>query len=148
MKELVIYKPGNVHLNTFVKDGICAYTGGKTVSEYLETIGPDYVCIPYEEALVQITEAEETHYITDFEEITEEEWEDMLNCLPPCKWQRCHGIEFFYMCEMYTGNISSHFARVKGLDGTRCFKARRRITSDYALLAAEIRNQFFTKETV
>ena len=47
-------------------------------------------------------------------ETTEEDFDDMLNCLPPLKWCTINGVEMFCMCEMLTGTYTSQYARCNG----------------------------------
>lgn len=46
-------------------------------------------------------------------ETTEENFLDMLNCLPPMKWCTHNGVEMFCMSEMLTGTYTSQYARFK-----------------------------------
>ena len=47
-------------------------------------------------------------------EITEEDYNDALNVLPPLKWCTKKGVEMFCMCEMYTGSYTTQYARYCG----------------------------------
>ena len=44
-------------------------------------------------------------------ETTEENFEDMLNVLPPKKWCTINGVEMFCMSEMLTGVYTSQYAK-------------------------------------
>ena len=44
-------------------------------------------------------------------EISEEEYNDALNVLPPLKWCTINGIEEFLMSEFYTGVYTTQYAR-------------------------------------
>lgn len=44
------------------------------------------------------------------EEITKEEYNDMLNILPPLKWGTYHNVESFCMSEFYTGTLTNQYA--------------------------------------
>jgi hypothetical protein len=48
------------------------------------------------------------------EEITEEKFHDQLGCLPPENWKQIPGGEYFQMCEYWSGNITSYYARCNG----------------------------------
>lgn len=48
---------------------------------------------------------------TEPEEITEEEFFEALNVLPPMKWHCLLGVESFRMCEFYSGTITTIYAR-------------------------------------
>lgn len=45
-------------------------------------------------------------------ETTEENFNEMLNILPPMKWCTIDGVEMFCMSEMYTGTYTSQYARI------------------------------------
>lgn len=104
--EKVIYQDGQTGIESTVytdKDGIerVAYTGylrkmekDLTVSEYLAD-KPGSACVPFDEALEQIAKAEQSAYIKPWTEITEEQWMDALEVLPPQKWQTVDGVELF-----------------------------------------------------
>ena len=50
-------------------------------------------------------------------EITEEQWDEALNCLPPMRWEHRDGVERFLMVEMLSGSITAQYARL----GSRYF---------------------------
>lgn len=45
-------------------------------------------------------------------ETTAEQFNEMLNCLPPMKWCTIAGVEMFCMSEMYTGTYTNQYARI------------------------------------
>ncbi len=45
------------------------------------------------------------------EEITEEQYEEMFNILPPMRWCTIKGVEMFCMSEMQSGSITNQYAR-------------------------------------
>lgn len=45
-------------------------------------------------------------------ETTEEQFDEMLNILPPLNWCTIDGVEMFCMCEMYTGTYTNQYARI------------------------------------
>ena len=51
-------------------------------------------------------------YVTDPKPITEERFQEALECLPPLQWGRHLGVESFRFMERYTGNITSIYARI------------------------------------
>lgn len=66
-----------------------------TEKEYWEAHNNFYLCKPVEE-------------------ITEEKFYEMLECLPPMLWETHNGCNEFCMSEMYSGNISQQFGRKQG----------------------------------
>ena len=81
-----------------------------------------------------VNQAQGEKYLSEWQEITPDRWDDMLNILPPEKWQTVAGVEIFRMSERLTGNITAHFARI----GERYFEASRRTSEDYGDLAAQV----------
>lgn len=45
-------------------------------------------------------------------EVTEEQFDDALNVLPPLYWTTINGVEMFCMREMYTGTYTNQYARI------------------------------------
>ena len=43
---------------------------------------------------------------------TEEDWNQMLECLPPLNWENNGATETFMMCEMTSGTITTIFCRI------------------------------------
>ena len=105
-----------------------------TVAEYLLE-KPGAACLSFDEALKRISEAEEKAYIKPWTEITEDQWTDALEVLPPQKWRTVDGVELFRMSEYTTGNITAHYARAGG----RYFTANRRTSDAYENLAQELK---------
>lgn len=140
MEMQAIYKEGEVHLQTTVIDNQCAYTRHPdtgqpyTVTEYLETLGPDFTCIPLEDALDKIAIAQELAFIKPWFKISKKVWMLALEVLPPMRWAHVQGIEFFQCSEMTIGNITATYARI----GNKFFTADRRTSDDYSYLAGEI----------
>jgi hypothetical protein len=48
------------------------------------------------------------------EEITEEQYEDALNVLPPMRYGENKGIRSFFMSEFYSGNYTNQYAQIDG----------------------------------
>ena len=135
MEIQAIYKPGETHLQTIATAGICAYTDGKTVEKYMTELGTGFVCIPLEDALDQINQAEDNTYIKPWKEITEDEYYYQLEVLPPQKWRKVDDMNIFRMSEYMTGNITLHCANYNG----KYYSACRRTSDNYATLAAEVK---------
>jgi hypothetical protein len=135
--EMVIYKENELYIQTFIMDnGKPAYCDDISTEDYLDQLGPEYKLITMQEALNKIAEVEEKTLIGSWEKITEDEWEDALECLPPLKWKSVINIEFFGMSEAYTGNIRMFYAKNKVT--SNCYKAMRRDTTPYINMAHEI----------
>lgn len=61
--------------------------------------------------LASYTDLAEDSYTTQPQQITEQEFDDALNALPPMRWVRHLGLESFRCSEFYSGNITSIYAR-------------------------------------
>jgi len=144
MIERAIYKMGETNLQTTVdSQGRCSFTSWDnptgedyTVDEYLDKLGPGYVCIPFIEACRLIDAAMEAKYIKPWEEITEEQWSDWLEVLPPMRWQTVNGVNFFQVSEITCGDITQTCARWN----RRYYGAMRHTSDDYGKLAEEVKS--------
>lgn len=152
--EKVIYQPGKCHLQTVVytdENGVdrCQYSGSlkglecdQTVSEYLaEPENTGKICVSWDDALKQIHQREEELFITPWKEITEKEYDEMLNVLPPHKWKTVDGVNIFQMSEFTISDITSHYVYFHG----KYYTAGRRISTTYETIAQEIKSCFKTK---
>lgn len=61
--------------------------------------------------LASYTDIAEESFTTQPKQITEQEFIDALNILPPMRWGRHLGLESFRCSEFYSGNITSIYAR-------------------------------------
>jgi hypothetical protein len=95
---------------------------------------PDFEILPIDEAMTLVDAAQRAKYLRDWAEITEEEWRDALEVLPPEKWRTVAGVEIFRMSEYLTGNITAHYARL----GESHFVANRCANMSYEDIAAEV----------
>lgn len=57
---------------------------------------------------------QEHAYITDAKEISAEEYNEMLEVLPPLRWGNNNGIDSFFMSEFYTGRITEQYGKRLG----------------------------------
>jgi hypothetical protein len=84
-----------------------------------EAGSPAFQIMPLDEAIPLMQEAQKAKYCGDWKEITEDEWYENLEVLPPEKWETVRGVNIFRMCEYLTGNITAHFAKLNGKFFTR-----------------------------
>lgn len=132
MKTLEIaYKEGSTHIEAILTNGKSQYMG-TTKEEYLKDGCKIYN--NWDEVLKLIEDTENRTLLTEWKQISEERYNDMLNCLPPKN--RVSGA--FMMCEYYTSNITSFYLIVDN----KYFTAQRRDTVKYTECASEIRKQF------
>ena len=91
------------------------------------------------EAAERAQKASVSRYCEPVKEITEEQYNEALNILPPEDWQHGSGWSAFRMCEYMSGNITGHYMV---MDGRHFFAFRPAGRNTYTELAAEIRKAF------
>lgn len=77
---------------------------------------------------------------TQPEEITEADYDEALNVLPPMKWHSLMGVESFRMSEFYSGHITTIYAKCDG----RFWKFRDDAYMDTHLLVDKVRAAMLT----
>jgi hypothetical protein len=75
--------------------------------------------------------AHDEAWTTPPQEITEEQWWDALECLPPEAWKRGDHWETFRMMEYLSGTVTAHYIR----KGNRYYVTNRPATGHLELLA-------------
>lgn len=142
-----IYQPGQLHVRTSAHtraDGsICPhYVDFDHAADYIAHLNeirdpalPAFELLEWREAIRRINAVQDAQLIHPWSETTEERFDEMLNILPPEKWQHVGGVELFRMCEYYTDNITTHFAQFNG----RYFEGQFRTSTPYTELAAQVR---------
>lgn len=135
-EELWVYMPGKLHAETVLRDGRGMYSG-KSEKEYLDE---GFKITGYDEFHEQLTKTENEKYTSKpWIEITEDEWWDMYEVLPPMKDTRLDGWHFFFISEATTSNIHACFCEI----GDRYFTASRRTSTPYQEMILEIEEQFY-----
>ena len=82
-----------------------------TGEEYLRE-NPNLILLPFHEALKLSQEADKKRYkVGTATRITEERFDEALNCLPPCNWESFPSSESFRCSEDLCGIISAFYAR-------------------------------------
>lgn len=133
---MVLYQKGSEYLDDICINGICKYSG-KTIDQALID-NPKLEYTHYEIAAMEISDVEDNLYLNPWVEVDENRFNDMLECLPPVKWERSASGQMFRMSEFYTSNITTHLAEVNG----RYFEAKRRTAQSYKDNFIEIQQQF------
>lgn len=127
---MTFYIPGKPHLLS-----IAIMQGGeyrsayykRTLAELRAETGENVQLVPLDEAGRMIDDAEAQIYCRAPVEITREQFDDMLNVLPPAKWQKCSATdsEAFFVPEALCGTIYAWHVRLGerywtlNRDGTR-----------------------------
>jgi len=109
----VVYVDGETTIETILaKTGRSMY-GRKTVSEIRAShVGKTVSVLPIFQAMERVEAAQKAKYCNPLAEITEDQFLEALNCLPPENWKRGDGWEAFRMSEYTCGRIATHFLMV------------------------------------
>lgn len=83
---------------------------GQYSRETLEQVSKRHPTVMIGDAL-EVAGQREAMMISEPEQITEEQFNEALECLPPEGWVRNKHTESFKMCEYYSGRITSIYAR-------------------------------------
>ena len=97
---------------TTVSNGIVAYSGGQTFEEYKQSEGQNLnlVALTWDVFVADYLKPYHESLLFQWVEITEDKYDDMLNCLPPVNWSQGS----FFISEAYTNNIHSFYAKLNG----------------------------------
>lgn len=130
---LVVYRSGKTHIESLLHPVTeKSIYGGKHKSEFLKE---GCIVITWDELNPLIKEVENAKYLnSDFEEITEEQFNDALEVLPPQKWVRHQYGSIFRMSEYMTSNITAHYVNHRN----KFFYALRRSTTSYDDILNEV----------
>ena len=100
----------------YIDTMIVAYSGGKTLSEYMQDKPFNYLLLDWDELDAMIQNFENEQYLSNPPTvITEDEYNHQLGELPPEAWGSQLGFESFRMCEYMTGNITAMYATSKNI---------------------------------
>lgn len=113
--EKVFHVPGNIYIEDSARpDATGVYRSrcrGHTIEE-MRVKAPGVLLRSWDEAMPEIKAAERAVYARPPKGITAEQFDEMLNVLPPMKWERRGASESFMICEATTGSLRSIFCRV------------------------------------
>lgn len=93
--------------------GKVAYTKGLSLDEYAAECGFPLRVVEDDE-FDKLMAAYVASRVTQPVEITAEQYDDMLNVLPPCRWNRINGVESFFVSERITANLVNWYATTGG----------------------------------
>ena len=93
--------------------GTVAYSGGQSFEDYNAERGGQFKLITDGQLDALLADFHGS-MITDPEPITAEQFDDALNCLPPCRWGKVRGVELFHVSERITGDLVDWYARLNG----------------------------------
>ena len=104
-EKMVVSKKYEGYIQTVLIDGICPYT--KNTEEYYINNG---FLVMTDEELEPIHEKYLNDLCNSWKEISEDQYENALNELPPTRWRNGG----FYISESYTGDVSSFYQEMNG----------------------------------
>jgi hypothetical protein len=121
-----IYIEGSTSLCSFIKQNGRAAYSNQTIAEIKkENPGKSVKVLRLDDAVKFVNAAQDDMFLSDWKEITEEDFHTALNCLPPENFRRVNGVVIFRMSEYYTSNITAHYAAL----GEKCYKGYFRTNS-------------------
>lgn len=88
------------------------YTDNITFEQYNQANGGDLVALTWGEFEKDYYSPHLKSLQEDFNETTKERFWDGLECLPPKRWTREAGREFFFIGECYTATLYRAFVRI------------------------------------
>ena len=146
-----IYQPGQRNIETacLASDGetLKSPFTGELYSDLLTELNgkreegsPEFQIMLLDSALPLMEEAQKAKYCSDWQEITEDDWYDALEVLPPEKWETVRGVNLFRISEYLTGNITAHYAKLRGKYFTRNCST----SETYEELAEQVAAKWFT----
>lgn len=105
------YKEGEVYALCAVNKltGIALYSN--TTMEQEKEEHPDAVFLEYEELEKKVMYYMEKKYVTEPREISEEDFREALNCLPPMNWNNYGAFEYFHMSEFTISHYTGTYVR-------------------------------------
>lgn len=121
-------------LSVLLASGKVAYSDGLTFDEFQEREGVPLRKLT-EDEFFQLNDEFVASCCTDPVEITAEEYDDALNCLPPGRWSRWTGWEAFHVSERLHADLVGWYAK----KGARFYSFTDRAGISEADLLAKLR---------
>ena len=101
------------YIKSSLVGGVSLYTGKNLKQMREEEPEEDYEEISYDELYEKYTKPYLDSLQKPWNEITEDYWWEMLECLPPLRWRDISiGVNCFAISEAYTCSLHSHFLKV------------------------------------
>lgn len=105
-------------------------------------IDKGYIVMPYDDGMELLSKNEDEKFISkSWIEITDDQWYEALEVLPPMKWSNVSGFEFFFCSEALTSNIHACYCSVDD----KYFTATKRTTTSYKSMIDELRGEKYVK---
>jgi hypothetical protein len=110
----VLYVQGETILETVLNEEGKSQYQGLTVEEYNDRYNVKAEVFDFDVAYNMMEAACDKKYLREWEEITEERYDEMLGVLPPEEWTVFDGLVIWRICEWMTFNITDHYAEYNG----------------------------------
>jgi hypothetical protein len=133
----ILYELGKSYYVDFVQPDGLTSVRKRPFKEYMQE-RPNLVLVPYCKFEAITKKMDDADASNPWHEIDKERYWEMLELLPPEKWETTGSCEAFRMCEYWTSNITNHFFKINN----RYFEGNRRTSQSYQDMATEIRAQF------
>lgn len=111
-KRNCFYVPGSTSIIDMDNNGLSHY--GKKTLEQLREEYPTVILIDFDEAIEQINQAIATKFVTEPTEITEDDFEEALEVLPPLKYHTENKVTTFMIEEMTISHYTSIYCSIEG----------------------------------
>lgn len=136
--NLLIYATGNDGERVRVIDGVCRNAAGEVFGLYggqtLASLTAQYGAVTVG-TLDEYTALHDASWRSEPVAITADEYQNMLEVLPPVNWVKVGGVESFRMSEMTSGMITGIYARL----GNTYWTFRDRIDLSPAAVAEKVK---------
>ena len=119
----------------------------QTFEEYNKEHNNELIALTFDEFYPIYDQYNKSAFCKDWKEISKDQYDDLLNCLPPCKWHDLSNrFNSFYIMEAYTADI--HTFCIKDRKTGKYYSANRsRFITDTDLLN-ELQNINIINETL
>jgi hypothetical protein len=114
---MVFYETGKTHLYSIavMRDGeYRTEYDNETLADLRAQNRASMELLPFHDACRLIDDAQMAAYCHAPVEITKQQFWEMLEVLPPCKWTRSKGYEAFYVSEALAADIHAWHVRIGG----------------------------------
>jgi len=129
-QELWIMKADGTNIETITRNGVSIY-GDSKIEDYRNK---GFLILNKDEAIERLNNNQERVFVTDWSEISEKEFYDLYECLPPLKNTRIEEYHFFFISEPTVSNIHACFCEVN----SRYYTAGKRLSQSYHEMIKEI----------
>ena len=127
---------GNI-INTMDREGFVHFRANLTLDEYKKEKGNEnLVALEWDEYETKYLNPWHDSLKTDWQEITKDRYWEMLEVLPPVRWHKFTGGDFFFISEATTGSLHSHFCQYHG----RYYERMADIRDSYDQIMASIKS--------